>query len=56
MVLAYLAKHGSIKRADVTDLCRISLFQATRLLKRLAQEDKISPKGKGKGTVHEQRS
>jgi ATP-dependent DNA helicase RecG len=56
MVLAYLAKHGSIKRADVADLCRISPFQATRLLKRLAQEEKITPNGKGKGTVYEQRS
>ena len=56
MVLAYLAKHGSIKRADVADLCRTSPFQATRLLKRLAQEDKITPKGKGKGTIYEQRS
>jgi ATP-dependent DNA helicase RecG len=37
MVLAYIDKHGSIKRAEAAELCRISPFQATRLLKRLTQ-------------------
>jgi len=52
MVLAYIDKHGSIKRADAADLCRISPFQATRLLKRLTESGKIISKGKGKGTVY----
>ena len=56
MVLAYIDKHGSIKRADAADLCQISLFQASRLLKRLAENGKIIPKGKGKGTFYVQRS
>ncbi|MGB7296578.1 MAG: crosslink repair DNA glycosylase YcaQ family protein [Candidatus Aminicenantales bacterium] len=56
MVLVYIDKHGSIKRADVAELCRISPFQATRLLKRLAETGKIDPKGQGKGTVYERRS
>lgn len=56
MVLAYIGKHGSIKRADVAELCRISPFQATRLLKRLTEDGKITPRGKGKAIVYERRS
>jgi ATP-dependent DNA helicase RecG len=56
MVLAYIDKHGSIKRAEAAELCRIGPFQATRLLKRLASGGRIAPKGKGKGTVYVQRS
>jgi ATP-dependent DNA helicase RecG len=56
MVLAYIDKHGSIKRAEAAELCRISPFQATRLLKRLTDGGKIAPKGKGKGIVYVQRS
>ena len=52
MVLKFIEKHGSIKRADATDLCQISPFQASRLLKRLANDGKIIPKGKGKGTFY----
>jgi ATP-dependent DNA helicase RecG len=56
MVLKFIEKHGSIKRADAADLCQISPFQATRLLKRLVENDKIIPKGKGKGTIYVRRS
>ena len=56
MVIKFIEKHGFIKRADVADLCKISPFQATRLLRRLAREGKIIPKGKGKGTSYEFRS
>lgn len=56
MVIKFIEKHGSLKRADVVDLCKINPFQATRLLKRLTKEGKISFKGKGKGTVYEHRS
>ena len=55
MVLKFIEKHGRIKRADVAELCKISPFQATRLLKRLAEEGKIVPEGKGKGTFYELR-
>lgn len=55
MVLAYIDKHGSIKRAEAAELCRIGPFQATRLLKRLTDDGKIAPKGKGKGVVYVQR-
>ena len=52
MVLKFIETHGSIKRADAADLCQIGPFQASRLLKRLAENGKIIPKGKGKGTVY----
>ncbi len=38
MVLNYIEKHGSIKRADVMDLCRVSGPQAYYLLKKLADK------------------
>lgn len=45
MVLSYIAKHGSIKRADVAELCRLSLPQAYHLLKRLKDAGKIAQQG-----------
>jgi len=56
MVLGYIDKHGSIKRADVAELCWISPFQATRLLKRLTKDGKIVSQGQGKGTFYARRS
>lgn len=53
MILSYIDKHGAIKRNEVADLCRLSPFQATRLLTRLKTDNKIIPKGKGKGTFYE---
>ena len=38
MVLAYIDKHGSIKRSEVMDLCRISGPQAYHFLKRLKEK------------------
>lgn len=46
MVLSYIDKHGSIKRADVAELCRLSLPQAYHLLKRLKDQGKIFQHGK----------
>jgi ATP-dependent DNA helicase RecG len=45
MVLSYIAKHGSIKRADVAELCRLSLPQAYHLLNRLKNAGKIIQHG-----------
>lgn len=45
MVLSYITKHGSIKRADVAELCRLSLPQAYHLLKRLKDEGKVVQHG-----------
>jgi ATP-dependent DNA helicase RecG len=53
MILNYIDSHGSIKRADASELCRISLYQATRLLKNLVKKGEIVSKGQGKGTFYE---
>ena len=53
MVLNYIDKNGSIKRADVADLCRITLTQGTRLLQRLVKAQEIRSVGAGKGTRYE---
>lgn len=52
MVINYIKQNNSIKRAEVAELCRISPFQTTRLLRKIKDERKIYPKGKGKGTVY----
>jgi len=52
MVLAYIAKHGSIKRGDVADLCRLSPPQAYRLLKRLKEQGKIQQAGERRHAVY----
>lgn len=46
MVLSFIDKHGSIKRADVADLCHMSLPQAYHLLKRLQREGQVVQEGK----------
>lgn len=53
MILSYINTNGSIKRADVAELCRISPYQATRLLSKLKDANKIKSHGKGKGTYYE---
>lgn len=45
MVLTYIEKHGSIKRADVMELCRLSGPQAYHLLNRLQKQGKIHKRG-----------
>ncbi len=52
MVLQYIDTHGSIKRAEVTDLCRISNDQAYRLLKRLKNRGLVIQKGQSKGASY----
>jgi len=46
MVLRYIDKHGSIKRADVAELCHLSLPQAYHLLKKLQSKGAIIQDGK----------
>lgn len=53
MVLKYLDAHGSIKRADVMDLCRLDKNQAYRLLAKMKVEKQIKQIGKQKGAVYE---
>jgi len=52
MVLTYIDKHGSIKRAEVAELCRLSLPQAYHLLKRLQKQGKIKQTGKMRHTAY----
>ena len=52
MVLKYIDAHGAIKRADAAELCRISPFQATRLLKDLQKSALLVTDGQGKGTCY----
>jgi hypothetical protein len=49
----YIDKHGSIKRADVMDLCRITKDQAYKLLNRLKSSGRIAQIGSRKGAVYE---
>jgi ATP-dependent DNA helicase RecG len=46
MVLSFIDKHGSIKRADAAELCHTSLPQAYHLLKKLQREGRIIQKGR----------
>lgn len=52
MVLAYIDKHGSIKRGDVAELCRLSLPQAYHLLKKLEKHGRIKKIGKMRHAVY----
>ena len=52
MVLAYIDKHGSIKRAEVMDLCRITGPQAYHLLNRLKKQGKIRQRGEKRYAVY----
>jgi ATP-dependent DNA helicase RecG len=53
MVLTYIDKHGSIKRAEVMELCRINKDQAYRVLDRLKKNGKIRLKGERKAAFYE---
>jgi ATP-dependent DNA helicase RecG len=53
MVMEYVRAHGRITRHDTAELCSLSDDQASRLLRRLAAEDKLKPCGKGRGVYYE---
>jgi ATP-dependent DNA helicase RecG len=48
MVLSYIEKHGSIRRAEVMELCHLSGRQANYLLKKLADSGKALRNGEKK--------
>jgi len=56
MVLAYIDKHGAIKRTDVMDLCRITKDQAAKLLKKLKNDGLIIQYGARRGAYYERKS
>jgi ATP-dependent DNA helicase RecG len=52
MVLNFIDTHGSIKRADVIELCHISPDQAYKLLAKLKKKDLIKQAGERKGAIY----
>lgn len=52
MVLNYVRAHGRITRRETAELCRINLYQATRLLKKLVDQGKLSSFGKWRGVYY----
>ncbi len=56
MVLKYAEAHGKITRHEAADLCRISSFQASHLLQKLARESKLTLKGVRRGSFYERNS
>lgn len=53
MVLQYARTHGSITRQQVADLCRLSLDQASRLLRKLAENrPELQLEGTGRGAKY----
>ena len=45
MILTYVTQHGSIRRAEAADLCRIAPDQASRLLRRLVSDGSLRMTG-----------
>ncbi len=56
MILQYVRAHGRITRREAAELCQISPFQATRLLRKLVKDGKLVAHGRRKGAWYEQRS
>jgi len=56
MILQYVRAHGRITRREAAELCQISPFQATRLLRKLVKDGRLVAHGMRKGTWYEQRS
>jgi ATP-dependent DNA helicase RecG len=52
MVLAFIDKHGAIKRSETAELCHLSLPQAYHLLKGLESTGKIKQIGKMRHAVY----
>ncbi|MDE2420926.1 MAG: putative DNA binding domain-containing protein [Gammaproteobacteria bacterium] len=52
MVLNFVQQHSRIQRNDVIELCHLSEDQATRLLTRLKNEDKLIQHGKLRGSFY----
>ena len=52
MVLKFIKTHGTIKRADVIELCRLTKDQSAKLLTQLAHENKIQKHGDRRGTYY----
>jgi len=55
MVLKYVEKHGSINRAEASELCRINPDQAKRLLKRLVDDGSLEQRGQSRAVNYVRR-
>ncbi len=53
MIRAFVREHGSIRRQDVIELCKLNPHQASRLLQRLVEQKALVRKGKHRGTFYE---
>ena len=49
MVLSFIDKHGSIKRAEAMELCHLTKDQAAKLLKRMTKENRLEMHGERRG-------
>jgi ATP-dependent DNA helicase RecG len=52
MILQYVEAHGQITRAQAADLCSIAPDQASRLLRKLASEDKLTKHGERRWSTY----
>lgn len=52
LIMQYALTHGSIKRSETAQLCNISVYQATRLLKTMVKEGRLVSSGAGKGVQY----
>jgi ATP-dependent DNA helicase RecG len=51
-VFQYAKKHGKITRREAAEICQISDFQATRLLRELAKDGQLRLHGKGRASFY----
>ncbi|HXI17571.1 MAG TPA: crosslink repair DNA glycosylase YcaQ family protein [Chloroflexota bacterium] len=52
MVLSYVEKHGSIRRNQAADLCRITSLQAKDLLRRLREAGRLEQHGEKRAAYY----
>jgi len=52
MVLSYVRQHGSIRRNQVADLCRITSLQAKELLRRLRDAGQLAQQGERRAAYY----
>lgn len=53
MIIQYAKRHGRITRGEAAELCKISEFQASRLLRTLVADGYLELRGKGRGAYYE---
>jgi ATP-dependent DNA helicase RecG len=56
MIIQHVRDHGRITRQETAELCGISVYQATRLLRKLVSEGTFDALGVGRGSWYELRA